>query len=198
MQFLLTDKDKDNEFSPGDMITIVLGQKLGEPLPTPKSKFKTAWAILYDAGGAELPRYQVGDVFRFTTTKPFRNGEKAGFTVRGALVNNQQAKNELDRITVVPNPYTAASSWESKSPFNFGRGERRIYFNNLPQKCTIRIYTVRGFLVDTIEHYDIAENGAESWDLLSKDGMEIAYGVYVYHVDAPNIGVHIGKFAVIK
>lgn len=198
MEFLLTDKDKDNEFSPGDVITLVIGQKLGEPLQAPKSKFKTAWAITYDISGADMPRFQGGDVFRFSTTKPFRDGEIASFTVRNAAVNNQEAKNNLDKITVVPNPYTAAASWETKSPFSFGRGERRIYFNNLPQKCSIRIYTVRGYLVDTIEHDDSAENGAESWDLLSKDGMEIAYGVYIYHVDAPNIGTHIGKFAVIK
>ncbi len=57
---------------------------------------------------------------------------------------------------------------------------------------------MRGYLVDTIEHDSIAENGSEAWDMLSKDGMEIAYGVYVYHVDAPGIGTHIGKFAVIK
>ena len=38
----------------------------------------------------------------------------------------------------------------------------------------------------------------ESWDLLSKDELEIGYGIYVYHVDAPGIGDKIGKFAVIK
>jgi len=28
--------------------------------------------------------------------------------------------------------------------------------------------------------------------------MDIAFGVYVFHVDAPGIGEYIGKFAVIK
>jgi hypothetical protein len=28
--------------------------------------------------------------------------------------------------------------------------------------------------------------------------MDAAYGVYIYHVDAPNVGEHIGKFALIK
>ena len=27
-----------------------------------------------------------------------------------------------------------------------------------------------------------------------KDGLEIAYGLYIYHVDAPNVGEKIGKF----
>jgi hypothetical protein len=38
----------------------------------------------------------------------------------------------------------------------------------------------------------------KKWDLVSKDGMDIAYGIYVFHVDAPGIGEKIGKFAVIK
>jgi hypothetical protein len=37
-----------------------------------------------------------------------------------------------------------------------------------------------------------------SWDLLSKDGQDISYGVYIYHVEAPDVGETIGKFAIIK
>ena len=198
MEFLIADKDRNNEFSAGDHITLIVGSRLGEPLAEPKSQFKTAWAIYYLPGIENQSAPQPGDVYRFRTTKPFRNGETARFTVTGAQVNAQQAGGDLDKITVVPNPYRVAASWESRSPFQFGRGERRIYFNNLPEKCTIRIYTVRGYLVDTIEHDSIAENGSEAWNLLTKDGMNIAYGVYVFHVDAPSVGTYIGKFAVIK
>jgi hypothetical protein len=52
--------------------------------------------------------------------------------------------------------------------------------------------------VDTIEHHDVLEDGSESWDLLSKDGLEIAFGVYIYYLKAPGIGEKVGKFAVIK
>jgi hypothetical protein len=99
---------------------------------------------------------------------------------------------------VVPNPYLAAASWEPRSTFRTGRGERRIYFTNLPQKCTIRIYTLSGYLVNTLEHESSIEVGQEAWNLLSKDGQDIAYGVYVFHVDAPGIGEKVGKFAIIK
>jgi len=45
----------------------------------------------------------------------------------------------------------------------------------------------------------VYENGTESWNLLSKDGLEISYGVYLYHVNAHELGVETtGKFAVIK
>ena len=69
---------------------------------------------------------------------------------------------------------------------------------HLPSECTINIYTISGKLVDTIEHSSTIADGQESWDLVSKDGMDIAFGVYVFHVDAPGIGEKIGKFAMIK
>ncbi|HFE53535.1 MAG TPA: hypothetical protein ENK07_08825 [Bacteroidetes bacterium] len=62
----------------------------------------------------------------------------------------------------------------------------------------IKIFTVRGYLVDELIHDTGIEDGSESWDMLSKDGMEIAYGVYIYHVEAPGLGEKVGKFAVIK
>ncbi|MEK7670818.1 MAG: hypothetical protein AAB344_01175, partial [Bacteroidota bacterium] len=82
--------------------------------------------------------------------------------------------------------------------FRAGRGERRIYFVNLPAKCMIRIYTIRGALVQTLEHDATVENGQEPWNLVTKDGMDLAYGIYIYHVDAPGIGEKIDKFAIIK
>ena len=55
-----------------------------------------------------------------------------------------------------------------------------------------------GKLVDTIEHDSSFDDGQAAWDLVSKDGMDIAYGVYLFHIDAPGIGEKIGRFAVIK
>jgi hypothetical protein len=109
-------------------------------------------------------------------------------------------KNQLDLIKVVPNPYVSAAKWETLPPDippGHGRGERRIDFIHLPHRCTIRIYTIYGDLVQTIEHDDDLYNGSESWNLLSKDDMEIAYGIYIYHIKS-SIGEKIGKFAIIK
>ena len=38
----------------------------------------------------------------------------------------------------------------------------------------------------------------EPWDLLTKDNLAAAYGIYIYHVDAPDIGEFVGKFAIVK
>ncbi len=55
-----------------------------------------------------------------------------------------------------------------------------------------------GKLVQTFEHNSTIADGQEAWNLVSRDGMDIAYGIYVYHVEAPGIGEKIGRFAIIK
>jgi hypothetical protein len=52
--------------------------------------------------------------------------------------------------------------------------------------------------VQTIQHQSGIDDGQEPWNLVSRDGMDIAFGVYVYHVDAPGIGTHVSRFAVVK
>ena len=79
-----------------------------------------------------------------------------------------------------------------------GRGERRIDFIHLPAICTIRIYTLAGALVKTLYKDSSFDDGTLSWDLITEDGMDAAYGVYVYNIEAPNVGETIGKFALIK
>jgi hypothetical protein len=162
--------------------------------------FKTSWRFFFEAD-TNLPEQippAAGDIFHIVTKKPFRNGDYIDFSVKGKAFDIEKAKSDLEDIAVVPNPYVVAVSWEPRSPYRFGRGERKIDFIHLPPKCTIRIYTLRGYLVDTIIHDSAIDDGSESWNMLSKDGQEIAYGVYIYHVDAGDIGEKIGKFAVIK
>ncbi len=195
-KFLFRDVIQDQTLTPDtteDIIIFVDNPK--HPLGV-----ATTWAVTFetDTLQAEQIPPAPGDVYRIATTKPFRTGDAYEFSVHAARFDAEAAKRALDKIDVVPNPYVVAASWEPRSPFRFGRGERRIYFVNLPPECTIRIYTIRGYLVDTIEHHGTVDDGAEPWDLISKDGQNIAFGVYVYHVEAPGIGEKVGKFAVIK
>jgi hypothetical protein len=132
-------------------------------------------------------------------SKSFLGVDKFRFKVeKAARVDNSLAKTQLENIKVVPNPYVATAIWEPRNNFSNGRGERSIHFIHLPKQCTIRIFNVRGELVDTIEHNSTLNDGTADWDLLSKDNIEVAYGIYIYHIDAPGIGQTTGKFAVIK
>ena len=197
-QFLFYDPDLNQQFSVGDSVIIVYGDSLGKLARS--GNYRATWSakMFVDTTAGELRLPVAGDVLRIVTTKPFRTGESFQFRMRAAEESISQARSDLEKIAVVPNPYVGAASWEPPNLFRSGRGERRIYFVNLPAKCTIRIYTVRGNLVKTIEHDATVDNGQEPWNLVSKDGMDISYGMYVYHVDAPGIGEKIGRFAVIK
>ena len=104
----------------------------------------------------------------------------------------------MDNIYVVPDPYVVSASWEKPLFYSSGRGERRIDFVNLPQECTIRIYTMSGTLVKTLAHSSTLSDGSKSWDLITDDGLTVAFGIYIYHVDAPKIGTKVGRFALIK
>ena len=199
-QFIFRDQNSDQVFNDSDAIFFAFGDSLGKRA-TSNSNMRVSWSVtlIKDTTIAEEDQRppQVGDVFRVVNTKPFRNGEFYEFTTKGQGFDRSVAQAELENIAVVPNPYVGAASWEP-STTQVGRGERRIFFIHLPNECTIRIYTISGKLVDTIEHSSTISDGQESWDLVSKDGMDIAFGVYVFHVDAPGIGEKIGKFAIIK
>jgi len=153
---------------------------------------------IYDTTDLVVIDPVAGDIFHIEIDRPFSVKDVFGFRSRSSKIDDVEASNSLKKIAVVPNPYVVAASWEPRHQYSSGRGPRKIDFINLPNKCTIKIFTLSGYLVTTIYHDDVNENGTESWNLLSNDNLEIAYGVYLYHIDAPNIGEHTGKFAVIK
>ncbi len=188
----------DHVWQPTEPILVLVGDSAGvEPV---YPDYKVAWAVrLFPPEDASItPRPPgAGDLLRITTAKPFRHGETLRFTTRSSSLDTTAAKRGMDDIYVVPNPYVATSTFEPTNVYKSGRGARRIYFMNLPEECDISIYTKRGYLVDTLKHLGSGTDGQESWDLVSRDGMNIAYGIYFYVVEAYGEQA-VGKFAIIK
>jgi hypothetical protein len=105
----------------------------------------------------------------------------------------------LDDIKVVPNPYIATNSMEQAVSNRFLNQGRRLMFTHVPADCNIKIFTVSGVLVDEIIVNNEPSNGIIHWDLLSREGLEVAAGVYIYLVKSNLTGeVYKNKFAVIK
>ena len=48
---------------------------------------------------------------------------------------------------------------------------------------------MRGDLVQTLRH-DGSTAGFVAWDLRTKDNLDVAPGLYVFHVEAPGSGAH--------
>ncbi|MGB6123056.1 MAG: hypothetical protein WBG80_14195, partial [Bacteroidota bacterium] len=97
---------------------------------------------------------------------------------------------DLSQIRVVPNPYIVTSRYETL------QNVRQIRFMYLPPRCTIRVFTLSGALVKTLEHDD--DVGSISWNLVTDWDQAVAFGVYVYVAEDPEGNSHIGKFGLIK
>lgn len=100
--------------------------------------------------------------------------------------DNPTAKNALDLINVVPNPYYAFSFYEETQVDNI------VKIVNLPDKCTISIFTVGGTLIRQFTK-DSDQTWIE-WDLKNYAGIPISGGLYLIHVHAPGIGERTVKF----
>ena len=166
----------------------------GNPLPS--------WRFLLDLLPNDETRIynqpRAGDTAYVIVDKPFLSTDIYEFTTYKSLVNSEKALADMDKIKVVPNPYFAASTFEGQNTFSSGRGPREIQFRYLPSECTIRIYNIAGELVKTINHSSPLDSGTGRWDLLTEDNLSASYGMYVYHIVAPNVGEKIGKLAIVK
>jgi len=132
----------------------------------------------------------------FTTASTTNNGlPMYGFDMTGleTIKGNADLLKDsvLAMINVVPNPYYANSAYET------GKLDNRIKIINLPEECTISIYNVNGTLMRRFNKAD--PKTSLDWDLKNFADVPVAGGVYLIHVDVPNIGERTLKwFGVIK
>jgi len=108
----------------------------------------------------------------------------------------------LNKVLVVPNPYRTDQNytfenggWEGREQ-SWTENNRLLKFINLPSRCTIRIFSLVGDIVKTIEHDD-PTRGEENWNLLSESGRTVASGVFIFTVES-EFGTQTGKFVIIR
>ncbi len=171
------DNDGTVDYTPGDDVLFI----------EPDGAF--TWIIEIDESGSMPP--VAGDIATIVTFKPISENDKYQFSTSKQSYASV-TETDLQKITTVPNPYVVSSRFEIGA---FGL-EKNVQFHFLPPSCTIRIFNIAGDLVQTIDHTN--ETSIENWNLQSRNGQEVAFGVYFYHIDAPGIGEYIGKMALIK
>ncbi len=89
-------------------------------------------------------------------------------------------QNDLYNVYVVPNPYRSGGSrLTSENYHNFP--DDLLRFVNVPEACTIRIFTVSGDLV--WEYMQTGGGGTVEWDLTNRGGQSVTSGVYIYRVE---------------
>ncbi len=137
------------------------------------------------------PDFKVGERRYYSVTSVDVNGNQSGRTNIIEFQKNIGSVETFGAIHAVPNPFRVNSGFE-------GGGETtgQIGFYGLPSRCTIRIFSYAGQLVETIEHdqpiYSVA------WFQVTRNRQEIASGIYFYVVTTPEGEQTTGKFVVIK
>ena len=118
-------------------------------------------------------------------------------------------------VTVFPNPYRVETSWD------VGKNARDhfLWFANLPEKCTIRLYTLSGDLIYTYDFDGATYTGSNArgiynpstdlksnlsgrtfgWDMITKQGQAAATGLYMWSVEDKRTSKRqLGKFLIVK
>ena len=144
--------------------------------------------------------------FQVNTTA-FRDGE---YSVIANMTNNRGkasrmkthhyfkiiqtgGQTSIKNVAIFPNPYTISSGL----PF---------YFLNVPLDALyIKIYTISGFLLRTInikgniQTSEIGNTYGErlEWDVLTDEGKPLSGGLYIYEVKMKE-NVKVGKFSIVR
>jgi len=104
----------------------------------------------------------------------------------------RKAGESLSDIRIVPNPYSIRAR-----DLQFGdSGPDRIMFYNIPGICTIKIFTERGDLINTIEHTN--GSGDEAWNSITSSAQTVVSGLYIVVFETPDGQKAIRKFVVIR
>ena len=180
----------------GDYISVLTAAN-----ETPTQR-KATWRLEVDSAGLNgvpIVPPTINDKYELRLFFPYSSQDKFTFLTKAQYIDPNLAKQQFETDPyVVPNPYVGAASFEPQRFAVSGRGERKVEFRNLPANCTIRIYTITGEFVQDLVHDGNINEGIVTWDLRNSSNLEIAPGLYIYHVDGPGVGTFIGKFAIIK
>jgi hypothetical protein len=159
-----------------------------------------------------------GAVTSYDTGDPSIESLESGITQNKFLVIPSANSTERQAVHVFPNPYRVEAAWDAGGTPR----DKVIWFGGLPERCTIRVYTLAGDLVmqrafnGSVYHTDNvrgiwtrerngdtgppALSGASfAWDLISDRGQAIASGLYLWSVeDRSGAPTQRGKLLVIK
>jgi hypothetical protein len=134
--------------------------------------------------GVDNYPYTVADVFEFETKS------------EGALTAEEE-RSLWNKVNVYPNPlygYNTLTNYYSNTP-----DEPFVTFTNLPEDVTIKIYSLSGTLLRTLDtgDKDSPTSPYLRWDLENESELRVASGMYLAIVSSPIYGDKVLKFAII-
>jgi hypothetical protein len=137
----------------------------------------------------------------FPATDAGKKDIGARFTVRSRTVSQADLNNGKLVPTVIPNPYKRAAAFDNIQ----NSTDHKIKFFNLPARGRLTILDVAGQIVDQISFDNQTGVSDVTWTMFSKDGVEVANGVYIYVIESGDgVGIpsggftYVGKFAILR
>jgi hypothetical protein len=130
-----------------------------------------------------------GTTIRLSTWKPLTAEDAFSAVIEAPVYNNVElAKQNINNISVFPNPYYRVTSLYRDNP-DFVR------FTNLPRKAVIRIFSLSGVYITKLEKDE--ENQYIDWNLRNKDGLLVGSGMYLAYIELEGIGTRVLKIAIV-
>lgn len=120
-------------------------------------------------------QFNQGDVLTLNYANPIQVGvDEFSFTMKAT---DEVTSNDVDNVSVYPNPYYAFHELETS------RSNKFVSFNHLPQSAIIKIYTLGGTLIRTLEKLDDGTQFLD-WNLKNQYGYPVASGLYIVRVES--------------
>lgn len=146
--------------------------------PTSQDVAYAIWPQQRGSRGNLLAEFTM-DIFANLPNNP---ADKFTFSTEAVVTGDQNmARAEAEKINAFPNPYYAFNPEEAN------RFNRFVTFTHLPQKATVRIFSLSGVQVRKLDKND--ESQFLQWDLLNESTLPVASGVYICHVELPDLGM---------
>jgi hypothetical protein len=141
------------------------------------------------------PDTKVGESFYYSMVSVDQLGNRSARTNITLHKTQIGGTEKLEQVVVVPNPFIVRGGWSGTTDAGNDATDK-IGFYRLPKKCTIRVFSYSGQLVQTIEH----DNELYSAEYLqvTRNNQSMASGVYFYVVETPDGGKIHGKFVIIQ
>uniref|UniRef100_A0A7V2ZLH0 T9SS type A sorting domain-containing protein n=1 Tax=Ignavibacterium album TaxID=591197 RepID=A0A7V2ZLH0_9BACT len=186
---------------------VIKGYNLNDPAATTdeiaqaQSQFFNAMYVVSLKKNASGAFYQPGDVLKIPmVTYPYTSADKFTFrTVFKGQLSEDQQRDLWNKVNVFPNPLFGFNPATSYDPNN-SPDEPFVTFSNLPDEVTIKIFTLGGTLVRTLNTSDKSSPSSTflRWNLKNEDGLRVASGLYIAIVSSPRFGEKILKFSIIQ
>jgi|GEM_PF-2071874 len=132
--------------------------------------------------------------FTLDVTPNYPNSDSDAYRINSSVLapvlDSGERADLLESVKAVPNPYFAASSYETSTDSPIMR------FTHLDNEVTIRIFNIAGQLVRTLFKNDTSNE--LRWDLRNEAGLRVASGMYVAHIEVPGVGEKVLKIGIVQ